>query len=46
MLLKLAYTGIMASIVDGKTTHVIRCFSLHTSAAVDDETKVRLQEIW
>jgi hypothetical protein len=46
MLLKSVYTGIAASIVDGKTTHVIGCFSLNTSAAVGDETKARLQEFW
>jgi hypothetical protein len=46
MLLKLAYTGIAASIVDRKTMHIIGYFSLNTSAAMNDETKAKLQAFW
>jgi hypothetical protein len=46
MLLKSAYTGIAASIVNGKTTHIIGCLSLNSKGKLSDETKVNLQEFW
>ena len=46
ILVKAAYTGVAASLVDGKTTHVIAGLSLHSKGAVKDETKKKLQEFW
>jgi hypothetical protein len=46
MLLKSAYTGIAASIVDGKTTHIIGSLSLNSNRKLSDETKAKLQEFW
>lgn len=46
MLIKSAYTGIAASIVDGKTTHHIGHFSLNSSATLSDEAKAILQTFW
>ncbi|KAJ8516236.1 hypothetical protein ONZ45_g6447 [Pleurotus djamor] len=45
MLLKSAYTGIAASLIDGKTTHVIGMISL-TNKPMNDETKKKLQQFW
>lgn len=46
MLIKSAYTGIAASIVDGKTTHHIGHFSMNSLASLSDEAKAKLQEFW
>jgi len=46
MLMKSAYTEITASIIDGKMTLTISCFSQKTSAAMSNETKAKLQEFW
>ena len=46
MLMKAAYTGVAASLVDGKTTHVIGCLSLGSKADVSDAAKKKLQDFW
>lgn len=46
MLMKAAYTGVAASLVDGKTTHVIGCLSLGSKDNVNDATKKKLQDFW
>ena len=46
MLMKAAYTGVAASLVDGKTTHVIGCLSLGSKGDVSDAAKKKLQDFW
>ena len=46
MLMKAAYTGVAASLVNGKTTHVIGSLSLGSKDDVSDATKKKLQEFW
>ena len=48
MLLKSAYTGIAASLIDGKTTHTIAFISFKTisSGKISNETKAKLQKFW
>lgn len=46
MLIKAAYTGVAASLVDGKTTHVIGCMSLASKTDVSDAAKKKLQDFW
>ena len=47
MLVKAAYTGVAASLVDGKTTHVIAGLSLGSKGAgVTDASKKKLQDFW
>jgi len=46
ILVKAAYTGVAASLVDGKTTHVIAGISVHSKGSVKDEAKKKLQEFW
>ena len=46
MLVKAAYTGVAASLVDGKTTHVIGCLSLGSKSDVSDAAKKKLQDFW
>jgi len=46
MLVKAAYTGVAASLIDGKTTHVIASLSLHSKGSIKDEAKKKLQEFW
>jgi hypothetical protein len=51
LLLKSAYTGVAASLIEGKTTHVISGISmasgrLDTEKAVTEETKKKLQTFW
>lgn len=45
MLLKAAYTGVAASLIDGKTTHVIGMIST-SGRPMSDETKTKLQQFW
>ena len=45
LLLKAAYTGVAASLIDGKTTHVIGMIST-TGRPMSDETKANLQRFW
>ena len=45
MLLKAAYTGVAASLIDGKTTHVIGMIST-SGWPVSNETKAKLQQFW
>ena len=44
--MKAAYTGVAASLVDGKTTHVIGCLSLGSKDDVSDAAKKKLQDFW
>ena len=46
MLVKAAYTGVAASLVDGKTTHVIAGLSLGSKGGVTDASKKKLQDFW
>ena len=46
MLVKAAYTGVAASLVDGKTTHVIAGLSLGSRGGVTDALKKKLQDFW
>jgi PIF1-like helicase len=45
ILMKAAYTGVAASLIDGKTTHVIRMIST-SGRPMSDETKAKLQKFW
>jgi hypothetical protein len=51
MLLKAAYTGVAASLIDGKTTHVIAGVSLSSGLpsgekTLSDEAKAKLEMFW
>ena len=47
MLVKAAYTGVAASLVDGKTMHVIAGLSLGSKGAgVTNASKKKLQDFW
>lgn len=46
MLVKAAYTGIAASLIDGKTMHTIAHLSLDANGNMSDETKRQLQVYW
>ena len=46
MLMKAAYTGVAASLVGGKTTHVVGSMSLGSKEDVSDAAKKKLQEFW
>ena len=46
MLMKAAYTGVAASLVDGKTTHVIGSLSLRSKDDISDAAKKKLQDFW
>ena len=47
MLIKAAYTGIAALIIEGKTTHTIAMISQHNlHKALSEESKRKLQEFW
>ena len=46
MLQKAAYTGIAASLIDGKTTHMIAMISPRKDHSVSVESKAKLQALW
>ncbi|PSS19942.1 hypothetical protein PHLCEN_2v3115 [Hermanssonia centrifuga] len=47
MLVKAAYTGVAASLIDGKTTHNIGGLSVkERKESVSDDTKAKLQSFW
>ncbi|THG93643.1 hypothetical protein EW026_g7647 [Hermanssonia centrifuga] len=48
MLAKAAYTGVAASLIDGKTTHTVAALSVKESESqgVTDEAKAKLQTFW
>ena len=46
ILIKAAYTRVTASLVNGKTTHVIASISLHSKGLIRDEAKKKLQDSW
>jgi hypothetical protein len=46
MLKKAAYTGIAASLINGKTTHGIALLSIRPGMTMSDETKKKLQDFW
>jgi len=47
MLLKAAYTGVAASLVNGKTTHTIAMVSVGgKDTMISDESKAKLQQFW
>src|SRR5882762_2340476 len=43
--MKAAYTGVAASLIDGKTTHIIGMIST-SGQPMSDETKAKLQKFW
>ena len=45
-LLKAAYTGVAASLIDGKTTHSIAMISCSDDATASNETRGKLQVSW
>ena len=45
-LVKVAYTGIAASGIDGKTCHIITCLSLNSNRPMSKETISKLRGIW
>lgn len=46
MLVKSAYTGVAASLIDGKTTHTIASLSMSSDGNLSDESKAKLQKNW
>ena len=46
ILMKAAYTGVAASLVGGKTTHVIGSLSLGSKDDISDAAKKKLQDFW
>ncbi|PSS32096.1 hypothetical protein PHLCEN_2v2137 [Hermanssonia centrifuga] len=46
MLVKSAYTGVAASLIDGKTTHTIAALSVKNGAVMSDDAKAKLQVFW
>ncbi len=46
MLIKAAYTGVAASLIDGKTTHVIGMISRNSKNGLSDDLKAKLQAFW
>lgn len=46
MLVKAAYTGVAASLVGGKTTHVVAGLSLGSKGGITDASKKKLQDFW
>jgi len=46
MLLKSAYTGIAASLINGKTTYVIGHISLNAAGKISNKAKAKLQQFW
>lgn len=46
MLVKSAYTGVVASLIDGKTTHTIASLSMSSDSNLSDESKAKLQKNW
>lgn len=46
LLVKAAYTGIAASLIDGKTTHVIASISIKDANNVSPEAIAKLQSFW
>ncbi|KIM59457.1 hypothetical protein SCLCIDRAFT_126157, partial [Scleroderma citrinum Foug A] len=46
MLLKAAYTGVAASLINGKTTHTIAMVSVGKDTMISDKSKAKLQQFW
>jgi hypothetical protein len=46
MLVKSAYTGVAASLIDGKTTHTLASLSMTSDGNLSDESKAKLQKQW
>ncbi|KAK7679204.1 hypothetical protein QCA50_017782 [Cerrena zonata] len=46
MMQKMAYTGIAASLIEGKTTHSAASISKQTSKGLTDAKKRKLEELW
>ena len=46
MLVKSAYTGVAASLIDGKTTHTLASLSMNRDGTLSDESKAKLQQLW
>ena len=46
MLMKSAYTGVAASLIDGKTTHTIASLLMSSDGNLSDESKAKLQKLW
>jgi ATP-dependent exoDNAse (exonuclease V) alpha subunit len=46
MLVKAAFTGTAASLIEGKTTHSVANISVHGDKPITDETRAKLQKFW
>ena len=46
MLVKSAYTGVTASLINGKTTHTLASLSMVADGSLSDESKLKLQKMW
>ena len=46
MLVKSAYTGVAASLIDGKTTHTLASLRMGKDEKLGDEAKQKLQRMW
>ena len=46
MLMKSTYTGVTASLIDGKTTHTIASLSMSSDGNLSNKSKAKLQKLW
>ena len=46
MLVKSAYTGVAASLIDGKMTHTLASLSMASDGSLRDKSKLKLQRMW
>jgi hypothetical protein len=46
MLVKSAYTGVAASLINGKTTHTIASLPIKTDSRISADSKAKLQKFW
>ena len=46
VLLKMAYTGVAASLINGKTTHTIAMVAVGKNMTISDKLKAKLQQFW
>ena len=46
MLVKSAYTGVAASLIDGKTMHTLASLSMNSDGTLSDDSKAKLQQMW
>lgn len=46
MLVKSVYTGVAASLIDGKMTHTLASLSMASDGSLSDKSKLKLQRMW